>query len=77
MFVDIGPGLYMNSFCYTLQDDILSAYEQTLVDLEEEIMMDCDIPLTYIQSKLQDYTLLFPTLQLLLAEIDRRKVLFS
>lgn len=65
----------MNAFCYTLQDDILSDYEQALVELEEEIMMDTDIPLTYIQSKLQDYTLLFPTLILLLEEIQRRKVI--
>ena len=66
----------MNAFCYTLQDDILSDYEQCLVELEEEIMMDTDIALTYIQSKLQDYTLLFPTLILLLEEIQRRKVHF-
>ena len=73
---EIPPGLYMNAFCYTLQDDILSDYEQCLVELEEEIMMDTDIALTYIQSKLQDYTLLFPTLILLLEEIQRRKVHF-
>ena len=71
---EIPPGLYMNAFCYTLQDDILSDYEQCLVELEEEIMMDTDIALTYIQSKLQEYTLLFPTLILLLEEIQRRKV---
>lgn len=66
----------MNALCYSLQDDILSHYESCLVELEEEIMMDSDIPLTYIQSKLQDYSLLFPTILQLLKDIESRKVVY-
>ena len=69
----------MNALCYTLQDDILSHYEECLVVLEEEIMMDQDITLTYIHSRLQDcdYSLLFPAISQLIEEVQTRKVVFT
>lgn len=64
----------MNTLCHTLRDDVLSEYEQGLVELEEEVMMDSEITLTYIQSKLQEYSLLFPSLLQLIDDIQARKV---
>lgn len=64
----------MNALCYSLQDDILSQYEDCLLELEEEIMLDADIPLSYIQNKLVDYTLLFPSLVHVLQDVEKKKV---
>lgn len=72
--VDIPAGLYMNALCYALQDDVLADYENCLVELEEQIMMDSDMPLTCIQNKLQYFTLLFPSLAQFLTDIEKKKV---
>ena len=75
-YTDIAPGLYMNALCYTLQDDILTDYEDFIVTLEQEIMMDQDMTLSAIMSRLQDrdYNLLFPAISQLLQDIQTRKV---
>jgi len=64
----------MNALCYCLRDDILSEYENSLVLLEQEILLNSDIKLTYIQYKLQDYALLFPALLQFLQNLESRKV---
>ncbi|KAF6041284.1 TUBGCP4 [Bugula neritina] len=71
---EIPPGLYMNALCYCLRDDILSEYENSLVLLEQEILLNSDIKLTYIQYKLQDYALLFPALLQFLQNLESRKL---
>ena len=37
-------------------------------------MLDADIPLSYIQNKLVDYTLLFPSLVHVLQDVEKKKV---
>lgn len=55
-------GLYLKALSSAL-DSILSDYRQRLIDLEQKCMKEPHLPLSYLQSRLEDFQLLLPALE--------------
>jgi len=63
----------MNSLCHGLRE-VLKEYENDLITLENECMMNSDMTLTQVQDDLEKYILLFPSVAQFLQDVEKRKV---
>ncbi|KAK0055312.1 gamma-tubulin complex component 4 [Biomphalaria pfeifferi] len=61
-------GLYLKYLCQGL-DNVLQDYRDALLDIEENILQDAYLPVSYISSRLQEFNLLFPALALTVDQI--------
>ena len=66
-------GLYIRAFCQGLHQ-VLEPYRQRLVSLEQELIADPHLTLSYIQSCVDEYQDLFPVLSAIVNQLRTHKV---
>lgn len=59
--VCVDPGLYIQAFSEAL-DQVLDAYRQEIISLEQRVMSDCTTTLLYISSRVDQYRCILSTL---------------
>ncbi|KAG8228219.1 hypothetical protein J437_LFUL004344, partial [Ladona fulva] len=67
------PGRYLQAFCNGLEE-VLMPYNQTLLDLEMEILNDPYLSLTHIRSRVENHEWLLNMMNSLIKEVKRNNV---
>jgi len=55
-------------------EEVLSAYRKDILSIEHDVLRDPGLPVAYLQSKLQDYELVFTSLHNLVIDIDNNNL---
>jgi len=66
-------GQYLHAFCVGL-DAVLQPYRDTLVKIEEQVIRDPHIPLSFVHQGLENYFFTFPSLDAVVRTIEDKKV---
>jgi gamma-tubulin complex component 4 len=67
------PSAYARALCAGL-DEILDAYMTSLTQIEQKVLNDPIMPLSYLKQALRDYEILFPILQKLVSQITNENL---
>lgn len=70
---ELPVGLYLRSFCCAL-DEILEPYRKTLIRVEKELLADPHLTAAYVQTSLEEFQLLFPSLGGVIDQINTGKL---
>jgi len=66
-------GQYLHAFCAGLSS-VMQPYQDSLVNIEQKVMSDPHLPLSYIHQGLEDYFFIFPTLASVIKSIETKKI---
>ncbi|XP_061886467.1 gamma-tubulin complex component 4 [Entelurus aequoreus] len=66
-------GFYLRAFCTGL-DSMLQPYRQALLDLEQEFLGDPHLTISYVNYKLDQFQLLFPSVMVVVEAIKSQKI---
>ncbi|XP_005092380.1 gamma-tubulin complex component 4 [Aplysia californica] len=65
-------GLYMKCLCQGL-DNVLQDYRDVLLEVEQDVLKDSHLPVSFIASKLNEFQLLFPALAATIDQVVSHK----
>ncbi|EDV27073.1 uncharacterized protein TRIADDRAFT_23331 [Trichoplax adhaerens] len=58
---ELRSGVYLSAFCVGL-DNVLEPYRQAILVIEQEVLRDSHLPISYLQHQLEEYQMTFPVL---------------
>lgn len=70
---EIKHGLYLKVFCNGM-DEVLEDYRNEIVDLENTILKDPQLPLTFVVSRIEKYITLFDALKSMIRVVKSENV---